>query len=92
MNERTLAETNHEHPASIRSPWVLLLLPAVPALVWWWRRRGQGSLGFSSVGLLAGLPGGRSGWARHGGWLLRFLGLTAIVLARPGRAGLIRSA
>lgn len=65
-------------------PWLLLLLPAVPVLVWWWRRRGQGSMGYSSIDLLIGLPEGRSKWARHGGWILRLLGLMCVVVALAG--------
>ena len=69
---------------SFSEPWTLLLLPIVPALVWWWRRRGQGAMNFSSVDLLEGLPAGRSRWARHGGWLLRLLGLMCVVIALAG--------
>src|ERR1700729_1449116 len=69
---------------SFSEPWILLLLPMVLGLVWWWRRRRQGSMGYSSIDLLAGLPSGRSGWARHGGWLLRLFGLLCVVIALAG--------
>jgi Ca-activated chloride channel family protein len=69
---------------SFSQPWTLLLLPLLPALLWWKRRRGQGTMFYSNVDLLIGLPSGRSPWARHGGWILRLLGLTCIIIALAG--------
>lgn len=65
-------------------PLVLLLLLPVPLLLVWWRRQGRSSLRFSSGDLLRGLPGGRTHWAQHGGWLLRGLGLAALIIALSG--------
>ena len=39
---------------------------------------------FSSVALLAGLPGSRGGLLRHGGWALRAVGSAAAVIALAG--------
>ena len=69
---------------SFSQPWTLLLLPLVPALLWWKRRRGQGTMFYSNVDLLIGLPSGRSPWARHGGWILRLLGLSCVIIALAG--------
>ncbi len=65
-------------------PAVLFLLTLVPLLLWLWRRRGPATLRFSSIGLLTGLPKGRSVRARWGGLLLRGLGLSFLVVALAG--------
>ncbi len=65
-------------------PWLLLLLPAVPLLVWWWLRRPRAALRFSDTGSLAGLPAGRSRWVRGTIAAFRGLGLLLLVLALAG--------
>lgn len=65
-------------------PWFLLLLPAVPLVVWLWLRQKRGSLLYPDVGLLAGLPAGRTCLARHWGAALRGLALLSLALALAG--------
>lgn len=65
-------------------PAVLLLLLLVPPLLWLWRRRGRTALLFSDIGLLVGLPRGRSRRAFWSGLLLRGLGLACLVVALAG--------
>jgi Ca-activated chloride channel family protein len=67
------------------SPGLLLLVPAVPVLVWWWLRRRRPALRYPAAGPLAALPAGRARTARLGGALLRgaALLLAAVALAGP---------
>jgi Ca-activated chloride channel family protein len=65
-------------------PWALLLLLALPPLLWYWHGRSRGAVRFSSAGLLAGLPARRAIWMRRGGLALRGLGLAAAVIALAG--------
>lgn len=65
-------------------PWLLLLLAAMPLVVWLWLHARRGTIRFSAMMMLAGLPAGRSRAARRGGALLRGLGLVLIVLALAG--------
>jgi Ca-activated chloride channel family protein len=64
-------------------PVFLVLLLAVPPLLWRWRR-GRPALRFSDVGLLANLPPGRSRAALRGGLWLRALGMVSLILALAG--------
>ena len=69
-------------------PWVLLLLPALPAaIVWRWRARDSRSsaLRFSAVDTVLRAGAGRSRWAHHLPDALRVLALAAVIvaLARP---------
>jgi Ca-activated chloride channel family protein len=66
------------------NPWYLLLLLAVPPLVWWSLRQRRGALRFPDTRRLAALPAGRSTWVRWGGAVLRGLGLGLGVLALAG--------
>jgi Ca-activated chloride channel family protein len=66
------------------NPGLLLLLPLAVLLGWWWARRRRPSLRYSDTGLLAGLPSGRSRWARWGGAVLRGLTLFSMVVAASG--------
>jgi Ca-activated chloride channel family protein len=65
-------------------PWLLLLLPVLTPLLWHWQRRSRGAVRFSSVAILAGLPGWRVGWPRYGGLTLRAIGCAAMVVALAG--------
>src|SRR5882762_5907996 len=65
-------------------PWFLLLLPAVPLVVWRWLRQRRGALRFPQVGIFAGLPIGRSRAAQRWGAGLRGLGLALLVVALAG--------
>jgi Ca-activated chloride channel homolog len=69
---------------SFAQPTILLFLILVPPLLWLWRRRGPTTLRFSAIGLMAGLPRGRSVRALWGGLLLRGLGLGFLILALAG--------
>src|SRR5262249_44424876 len=64
-------------------PLFLLLLLAVPPLVWW-RRQGRFSLGSPSADRFAGLPAGRAGRARRLGAAFRAVALTLLVVALAG--------
>ncbi len=66
------------------NPLFLLLALAVPPLVWWWLRQRGGALRYPATSSLAGLPGGRGRWARHGGAGLRALALLLLVIALAG--------
>jgi Ca-activated chloride channel family protein len=66
------------------NPWVLLLLPVIPVLVWWWLRRPRGALRYSDAGVLARLPRGRVPLARAGGAILRSIILLCLVVAIAG--------
>jgi Ca-activated chloride channel family protein len=66
------------------NPLFLLLLPAVPLLVWAWLRQRPGTLRFSDGRLTAGLPAGGSRLARWGGAGLRALGLLLLIAALAG--------
>jgi Ca-activated chloride channel family protein len=63
------------------NPLVLLLLPAVPLLVWWWLRRPRGTLRYSDTGSLTTLPEGRRRIVRWGGAGLRAAGLVLLIAA-----------
>jgi Ca-activated chloride channel homolog len=65
-------------------PWLLLLLFVLPPLLWRWQRRSRGAVRFSSVPIIAGLPGGRAGWRRLGGPALRAMGCVAMAVALAG--------
>jgi len=65
-------------------PLILLLLPVVPLLVWWWLRRPRGTLRYSATGPLTVLPSGRGRIARWGGAGLRALGLVLLIFACAG--------
>src|SRR4051812_14371887 len=65
-------------------PAYLLLLLAVPPLVWLWLRRRRSALRHPDVRLLDGLPGRRAGLARVGGAALRAIALAALGLALAG--------
>jgi Ca-activated chloride channel family protein len=65
-------------------PWLLLLLFVLPPLLWHWQRRSRGAVRFSSVPIIAGLPGRRAGWRRFGGPALRAMGCVAVVIALAG--------
>jgi Ca-activated chloride channel family protein len=69
---------------SFSHPSYLLLLPAVPLLVWWWLRRRGNSLRYSGTELLAGLPPGRRRRARWFGTLFRAIALVLLILALAG--------
>jgi Ca-activated chloride channel family protein len=69
---------------SFAHPWFLLLLFAVPLLVWLWLRKRRGTLCYPDTGLVARLPAGRGQWARRGGAALRALALTLLVCALAG--------
>jgi Ca-activated chloride channel family protein len=65
-------------------PWFLVLLPAVPLVVWLWLRQRRGTLQYPDTGLLAALPVGRARAARGGAATLRGAILTLLVLALSG--------
>lgn len=65
-------------------PLVLLLVPLVPLLLLAWSGRSRPALRYAQIALLQDLPRGRARWARHGGWLLRGLGLIALIVALAG--------
>lgn len=65
-------------------PWALLLLAALPLLVWRWRRRHRASLTLPAAGALAALPPGRSRGAERGGLWLRVAGMAALIIALAG--------
>lgn len=65
-------------------PWYLLLLLAVPLLVWRWLRQRRGTLRYPDTGLLAAMPTRRGRWARLGGASFRGIILTLLVLAVSG--------
>jgi Ca-activated chloride channel family protein len=65
-------------------PWLLLLLPLVPVLVWRWLRHRHGALRFPDTAVFAGLPAGRSRVARRWGAGLRAAALVLLVLALAG--------
>jgi Ca-activated chloride channel family protein len=66
------------------NPPYLLLLLAVPPLVWLWLRQRPRALRHPAAALLTGLPPGRSRLARWGGTLLRGAALACIVIALAG--------
>jgi Ca-activated chloride channel family protein len=70
---------------SFASPAYLLLLLAVPPLVWLHLRQRGRAVPHPSLALFAGLPVGQSRLARHGGLFLRVLALVllAVALAQP---------
>ncbi|MCC6417444.1 MAG: VWA domain-containing protein, partial [Gemmataceae bacterium] len=70
-------------PHFAQPAWLLLAL-LVPPLLWWWHRQARPALRFSSVGLAARLPCGRSRLARRGGLALRAAGLLLLVVALAG--------
>ena len=69
---------------SFANPAVLLLLPIVPAVLWWWSRSRRSGLRYSSAGFLAGLSNLRCRQARFWGLGLRGVGLVFLVLALAG--------
>jgi Ca-activated chloride channel family protein len=66
------------------NPWCLLLLPAIPVLVWWRLKRARVALNYSDLRLLESLPIGKSRWVRRLGVGLRALGLLLVILALAG--------
>jgi Ca-activated chloride channel family protein len=66
-------------------PWFLLLLVAIPLLVWRWLRRRRGVIDYSSALLVAGVPAGRSRWVR---WAAGGARAGALLLLIAGVAGL----
>jgi Ca-activated chloride channel family protein len=66
------------------NPGYLWLMLLVPSLLWWWLRRRRNALRHPAVGVLAGLPVGKSRAARWGPGILRSLALLAIILALAG--------
>ncbi|MCI0681262.1 MAG: VWA domain-containing protein [Gemmataceae bacterium] len=69
---------------SFANPWALVLLVALPALAWLWRRRTRAALTYPAAAGVLALPKGRSRGAERGGLWLRILGLTALVIALAG--------
>lgn len=65
-------------------PWFLLLLFAVPLVLWRHLRRPHAALRYPDMGLLAQLPPGRGPAARWGSAVLRGIALTCLVLAVSG--------
>jgi Ca-activated chloride channel homolog len=65
-------------------PWYLLLLLAVPLLVWLWVRKRRGTLRYPDTGLFAAMPVGRGRMARLGGAALRAAILLLLVVAVSG--------
>jgi Ca-activated chloride channel family protein len=65
-------------------PLALLLLLAVPVLVWWWLRGRPPGIRYSETESLAALPKGRGPQARRVGALLRSLCLLCLILALAG--------
>jgi Ca-activated chloride channel family protein len=66
------------------NPLLLLLLLAVPFLVWWWLHVPRGALRYSALAALAVLPAGRGRIALWGGSGLRGAGLSLLVIASAG--------
>jgi Ca-activated chloride channel family protein len=66
------------------NPLYLLLLLAVPLLVWTWLGQRRDALRHPAVSLLAGLPAGRGRLVRWAGGGLRGLGLAALIVALAG--------
>jgi Ca-activated chloride channel homolog len=64
--------------------WLLLFVPVLAPLFWFWQRRSRGAVRFSSAALVVGLPRARAVWLQHGGLVLRALGCAAMVLALAG--------
>ena len=65
---------------SFEFPWVLLLLPAAPLLVWWLVRRRRPAIRYSDVSALLAVASG--GWVpKWGGAILRGLAVLLLVLA-----------
>jgi Ca-activated chloride channel family protein len=64
--------------------WLLLLLPAVPLLIWRWLRRRRGALRYPSIAMLAELPAGRRRKANWGGAGLRAAALVLLIVALAG--------
>jgi Ca-activated chloride channel family protein len=65
-------------------PYWLLLLLALPPLLWWHYRQGRGGLRYSDTRSLVVLPPGRSRWARWGGTILRGSALALLIGALAG--------
>ena len=74
---------------SLGSPWRLILLAAVPALIaaYWWmqRRRSERAARLASEGLVPTPAAKRTRWRRHLPFALfvTAIGLVAFALARP---------
>src|SRR5437870_1112348 len=66
------------------NPVFLLLALAVPLLVWWWLHRRRAALHYPETGFLAGLPAGRSRFARWAETGLRALALLLLIIALAG--------
>lgn len=69
---------------SFADPWLLLLLPLVPLVIWRWLKRPRPALRFSDTSLLAKLPQGRSRWIRRFSIAARAIALLLLVLALAG--------
>ena len=65
-------------------PWYLLLLLAVPLVVWLWLRKRRGTLRYPDTGLFAAMPTRRGRMARVGGAILRGAVLVLLVGAISG--------
>jgi len=63
--------------------WLLVLI-ALPALVWWWLRQSGGALCYSDTNLLAGVPRGRGEWVRRAGAGLRGAALAFLIVGLAG--------
>jgi len=69
---------------SFAQPAFLMLVLAVPPLVWWWLRRRGPALRHPIAGFAADLPLGRSRLARRGGATCRAVVLILLIFALAG--------
>ncbi len=63
------------------NPWALLLLAAVPILLWLWRRKSRAAFIVPALASVAALPRGRTAFAERGGTVLRGAGLILLLIA-----------
>jgi Ca-activated chloride channel family protein len=69
---------------SFSQPWLLLLLPLVPIVVWRWHRRARPALRHPDLDRFTRLPAGRGPLVRRAGIAFRFIALTLLVLGLAG--------
>src|SRR5262249_42962370 len=69
---------------SFANPWALLLLLALPAIVWRWRKRNEAALAFPAIKSMIDAPMGRATVARRGSLVLKTAGLSLLVVALAG--------